>query len=58
MYNLSLRKKSLGSLIERQSTFKYDEEGSKKPSSFWAHKSPKRNEQNPADLQNRVNKFY
>ena len=25
---------------------------------FWAHKSPKRDENNPADLQNRVNSFY
>ena len=32
--------------------------GSKRPSQFWAHKSPKRDEQNPADLQNRVNSFY
>ena len=25
---------------------------------FWAHKSPKRDADNPADLQNRVNSFY
>ena len=58
LLNKKLRKNSLGSLIERQSTFKYDEMGSKQPSKFWAHKSPKRNEENPADLQNRVNFFY
>jgi len=54
----SLRNISLGSLIERQSTFKYDEYGSKKPGNFWQHKSPRRDEMNPADLQNRVNSFY
>ena len=25
---------------------------------FWAHKSPRRDEDNPADLQDRVNGFY
>ena len=45
-----LRKSSVGSLIERQETFKYDELGSRRPSMFWAHKSPKRDDDNPADL--------
>ena len=54
----SLRNSSLGSLLERQATFTYDEFGSKKPSLLWQHKSPKRNAENPADLQNRVNDFY
>ena len=46
----SLRDSSVGSLIERQKLFNYDEQGSKKPSQFWAHKSPKRDMDNPADL--------
>ena len=54
----SLRNSSLGSLVERQSTFCYDEQGSKKPGLFWQHKSPQRDEDNPADLQLRVNDFY
>lgn len=53
-----LRQSSIGSLIERQTSFAYDSQGSKKPGHFWAHKSPMRDEQNPADLQNRVNGFY
>jgi len=31
----SLRNSSLGSLLERQSTFNYDEFGSKRPSLLW-----------------------
>ena len=54
----SLRGSSLGSLIERQVSFAYDDHGSKKPGHFWAHKSPKRDVDNPADLQLRVNDFY
>jgi len=56
--NRTLRNTSLGSLIERQATFKYDEFGTKKPGFFWQKKSPKRNENGLADLQNRVNGFY
>ena len=51
----TLRNTSLGSLLERQATFQYDEHGSKKPGFFWQHKSPRRDMDNPADLQNRVN---
>ena len=58
MMNRSLRNSSIGSLIERQNSFTYDDQGSKKPSMFWAHKSPKRDEVNKADLQKRVNSFY
>lgn len=54
----TLRDTSLGSLLERQATFQYDEHGSKKPGHFWQHKSPRRDMDNPADLQNRVNQFY
>ena len=54
----SLRESSVGSLIERQQTFAYDETGSKKPGMFWAHKPPCREVNNPADLQARVNSFY
>jgi len=50
MYNRSLRNSSLGSLLERQASFKYDEQGSKQPGYFWKHKSPKRDHLNPADL--------
>jgi len=53
-----LRDKRLGSLIERQTTFKYDEHGTKIPGPFWANKSPKRSEKGQADLQNRINYFY
>lgn len=56
--NKSLCGTSIGSLIERQTGFEYDEFGSKKPGVFWRHKSPMRDETNPADLQNRVNGFY
>ena len=56
--NKSLRSSSIGSLIERQERFKYDEMGSKEPSQWWRHKSPERDTEKPADLQNRVNGFY
>ena len=56
--NKSLSKKGLGTLLERQASYELDEEGSKKPSTFWQHKSPKRDVQNPANLQKRVNGFY
>ena len=49
---------TLGSLIERQATFKYDDEGVKKPGLFWEKKAPKKDHKNAADLQNRVNGFY
>lgn len=54
----TLRNTSLGSLMERQATFKYDEHGSKKSGFYWQHKSPRRDLDNPADLQRRVNQFY
>ena len=56
--NRTLRDNSLGSLLERQQVFAYDPQGSKKPGFFWAHKQPKRDEDNPPDLQKRMNGFY
>ena len=49
---------SLGSLIERQSTFKYDNDGVKTPGHFWENKAPEKDPNRKADLQDRVNNFY
>ena len=53
-----LMNSSLGSLVERQGTFKYDDEGVKKPGHFWENKAPQKDPLRKADLQHRVNDFY
>lgn len=56
---LNLRvSQSIGPLVERQQTFRYDDDGVKVPSFYWEKKAAKREPSPKADLQSRVNAFF